>query len=65
MTQLELQPRDPRRVDVDKVLDCKRDYIQYIGEATQMFDGTWRCLANVGGALCVVEVSITFEEPTP
>lgn len=33
-----------------------------MGTATKMQDGTWRCLANVGGALCLVEVSINFED---
>lgn len=65
MEQLPLKLSNPRRLNVDRILGAQsrryKDeyYIQYIGEAVQQFDGTWRCLANVGGALCVVEVSIT------
>jgi hypothetical protein len=32
--------------------------IHYIGEASQLPNGKWVCLANVRGALCRVEVSI-------
>jgi len=49
---------DPPRVDLDGVVDEKKGVI-YIGEATQQFDGTWCCLANVDGALCLVEVKIS------
>lgn len=33
--------------------------ITYLGIATRQPDGTWHCLANVGGALCRVEVTLT------
>lgn len=46
-----------RQIDVDQRLD-DRGYIQYIGKATHVFDDVYRCLANVAGALCVVEVTI-------
>jgi len=49
--------------DVDGMVDRKREGISYIGQATKQFDGTWRCLANVGGMLCLVEVKID-EAPT-
>jgi hypothetical protein len=58
MTQLEL--RTQTEFDVDGHVDAKG--IRYIGKAVLMGDGTWRCLANVGGALCRVEVKITFQE---
>lgn len=64
MTQLELILRNPKRISVEGMVDEKtktRDggyRIVYMGEAVQQFDGTFRCLANVYGALCVVEVSI-------
>ena len=50
----------PDEVDVDGRIDSRG--VEYIGTAKQQPDGTWRCLANVGGALCIVEVKITFEE---
>ena len=43
--------------DVDGYVDDKG--IEYIGKAYEMSDGTWRCLANVLGALCLVEASVT------
>jgi hypothetical protein len=48
-------------LDVDGMKDPNKD-ITYIGKATQMDDGTWRCLANVAGALCLVEVNINQKE---
>jgi hypothetical protein len=59
MEQLDLEQRNPREVDIDGMVD-ERYGIRYIGKAVQMFDGTWRSLANVHGALCRVEVSLTF-----
>lgn len=55
-TQLHLQLIDARKLSVDRIVDARG--IMYLGDAIQQFDGTWRCLANVGGALCVVEVLI-------
>jgi hypothetical protein len=49
------------QITVDGIKDSKRD-ITYIGNATKMEDGTWRCLANVEGQLAVVEVSINFNK---
>jgi hypothetical protein len=57
--QLTLQPESPREIDVDGRVDAKHNVI-FIGKACQMFDGTWRCLASVGGCLCLVEVSVTL-----
>jgi hypothetical protein len=48
----------PTEVDVDGILDEKG--FEYIGKATKQPDGSWQCLANVGGALCRVEVNIAF-----
>ena len=62
--QLELQPKPKREVDLDGRVDEKRN-IHYLGSATQMFDGTWRCLANVDGYLCLVEVSLTDKDGRP
>lgn len=45
------------QVDINGVEDPKH-HIKYIGKATQMEDGTWRCMANVEGNLCLVEVNI-------
>jgi hypothetical protein len=44
-------------IDVDGHIDEKG--IRYLGKAAKQPDGTWRCLADVGGALCLVEVRIT------
>lgn len=51
---------EPDELDVDGKIDAKG--VVFIGKASRQPDGTWRCLANVGGALCIVEVKITFEE---
>ena len=48
---------DKVELDVDGMADPNHN-ITYIGKATKMEDGTWRCLANVEGALCLVEVNI-------
>ena len=52
----------PDVVDVDGMVDTKG--VRCIGNATRQIDGTWRCLANVGGALCIVEVSISLKRPS-
>jgi hypothetical protein len=44
-------------IDVDGLVD-ESTGIRYIGKATRTFDGTWLCLADVGGALCRVEVTV-------
>lgn len=44
-------------IDVDGHLDRTRS-IRYLGRAQRQPDGTWRCLADVHGALCLVEVTI-------
>lgn len=49
--------QEPFEIDLDDHVDDKG--IRYIGKARRQSDGTWRCLANVGGALCLVEVKIT------
>jgi len=57
MKQLELQLHNDE-VDVDLLYDRSRPDIQYIGKARKQNNGLWVCLANVGGALCLVEVAI-------
>ena len=48
-----------RQVKVDGMTDPKYgEGIKYMGLATHVFDDVYRCLAVVGGALCVVEVTI-------
>jgi hypothetical protein len=37
--------------------------IEYLGKAKLQPNGKWHCLANVRGALCMVEVTITFAWP--
>ena len=55
MKQLESQPRDPVEVHVDGM---EPKGVVFIGKAMQMFDGTWRALADVAGCLCLVELKI-------
>jgi hypothetical protein len=38
-------------------------YVELI-TAPQCYDGEWRALANVNGALCVVALKVTPEETT-
>lgn len=54
----------PPQVDLDGCIDEARN-IRYIGKATQMYDGTWRVLASIGGCLCIVQVSIRPLEAIP
>lgn len=44
-------------IDVDGLVD-ESTGIQYIGKAMKTYEGHWLCLANVGGALCRVEVTM-------
>jgi len=61
MTQLDLQYTPPITLDVDGKWDRKNN-IRYIGDAYKQLDGTWRCLADVGGALCLVEMKVTITD---
>jgi hypothetical protein len=45
-------------IDVDGLID-EATGIRYLGTATKTFEGTWLCLADVGGALCRVELRVT------
>lgn len=49
-------------IDLDGHVD--RRGVEYIGKATRQPDGSWRCLALVDSALCIVEAKITFN-PSP
>jgi len=55
--QLSLPPTG-EKINVHNMMDRKHEAIRYIGEATKQFDGTWRCLADIGGMLCLVEVKV-------
>lgn len=49
----------PNELNIDGLVDRG---IRYIGKAVQSgTHGTYRCLANVGGSLCVVEVTIKID----
>lgn len=48
----------PEELDVDGRVDSRG--VKFIGKAKRQPDGTWHCLADVGGALCIVEVKVTF-----
>jgi hypothetical protein len=45
-------------IDVDGLVDSKHPEITYWGKAVLAADGTWQCLANIGGCLCRVEINI-------
>jgi hypothetical protein len=57
MQQLSL-PFRLRKLNVDGMHDKKG--VWFIGDAIEQLDGTWQTLANVGGALCWVEVKVTW-----
>ena len=44
-------------IDVDGHVDDRG--IRYLGKASKQPDGTWRCLAEIHGALYVVEIKVT------
>ena len=44
-------------IDVDGLLD-ESTGIRYIGKAMKTHEGRWLCLADVGGALCRVELTL-------
>lgn len=46
-------------VDLEGRFD-EANQIEYLGKAKLQPDGSWHCLANVGGALCMVEVTLRF-----
>lgn len=49
----------PPEIDLEGYTD-ERNNVTYIGTATHMGGGTYRCLARVGNALCVVEARVTI-----
>ncbi len=51
----------PDEVDVDGRYDSAG--VRFLGKARRQKDGSWICLADVHGALCRVEVKITFDMP--
>jgi hypothetical protein len=44
-------------IDLKGVVDERRG-VRYFGKARRGLDGCWTCLAQVGGTLCFVEVSM-------
>lgn len=52
-------PEVAQSVDVDGIWDERRQVL-YMGTATKQPSGRWHCLAQVGGALCVIEVTIVI-----
>ncbi len=46
-------------IDLDGHVDARG--VRYLGRAKKMDDGTWRCVADVDGSMCLVEVKITIE----
>lgn len=58
----------PHEVDLDGQYDHsyngtdeRKAVIQYIGKATLQPNGMFKVLANVNGALCLVEVKLKFD----
>lgn len=49
----------PDEIDLNGRTDAKDAGIEYLGMAKRQVDGKYRVLANVHGALCTVEVSVT------
>ena len=47
----------PDEIDLDGKMDGKG--VVYWGKAKRQSDDIYRCLAEVGGALCIVEVRLT------
>lgn len=43
--------------DLDGHVDARG--IKYIGKARKQNNGLWHCLAEIGGALCMIEVKLT------
>lgn len=52
----------PDRICIDGRYDSRTDAIRYLGFATRQPSGLYRVLADVGGALCLVEVSLHFDD---
>lgn len=48
--------RRATEIDLDGHVDAKG--VRYIGKAARQPDGTWRCLADVAGCLCIVELRV-------
>ena len=48
---------DATEIDIYGLVD-ELNGIRYIGKATKTFEGRWLCLAQVGNALCRVEVTV-------
>lgn len=53
----------PDQIDLDRRYDSRTNAIQYLGMARRQPNGLYRVLANVGGALCIVEASLHFDVP--
>lgn len=49
-------PKNATEIDLDGRVD-NASGVRYLGKAARGEDGRWRCLADVGSALCVVEIT--------
>ena len=52
----------PDRINIDGRHDSRTDAIRYCGFATRQPSGLYRVPAIVGDALCIVEVSLHFDD---
>jgi hypothetical protein len=50
----------PKEIDINGHVDAKG--VRYLGKATKMANGMYQCLADVDGALCVVECRIVEDD---
>ncbi len=48
---------DATEIDLNNVVD-ETTGVRYLGPARRRDDGCWTALADVGGALCIVEVNV-------
>lgn len=46
----------PEEIDLTDLIDARG--VRYLGKATRQSPGVYCCIADVGGALCVVEVTV-------
>ena len=53
----------PEEIDLDGHVDGKG--VRYVGKAQRQDDGKYVCLADVGGMLCRVEVTLTLDKKKP
>ena len=51
--------KEPDEIDMEGRIDDKNN-VQYIGKGIKQPNGKYHCLANVSGALCIVECTVSL-----